>query len=230
MTSRHDGPRAHARAPRCHARAHQAPAPESSPCENPVQQQPSHPSRQRGPLPPPPRQEPGSTTKTAAAIPPSNPRETKTRLDLPTRSHAIAIVGRRAGGITSRLLECRRCDRQLSGRPRDESDRRRDARIPRKGGSGQIARSTARRPKRGLGLSRTVVVSVVHANVAVRTRRLWVAPRDCMRARVLDGMRAAPTRARARIARVRCSTSRLGRDHLDGRGTPDRARVAPCPS
>ena len=115
----HDGPRAHARAPRCHARAHQAPAPESSPCENPVQQQPSHPSRQRGPLPPPPRQEPGSTTKTAAAIPPSNPRETKTRLDAPTRSHAIAIVGRRAGGITSGPLEGRRRARPTRASRRD---------------------------------------------------------------------------------------------------------------
>ena len=111
MISRYDGPRAHAGAPRCHARAHQAPAPESSPCENPVQQQPSHPSRQRGPLPPPPRQEPDSTTETAAGIPPSSPRETRIRLDLPTRFHAIAIVGRRAGGIRSGLLECRLCTR-----------------------------------------------------------------------------------------------------------------------
>ena len=69
MISRHDRPTAHARAPRCHARTHQTPAPDSSPCENPVQQQPSHPSRQRGPSPPPPRQEPDSTTETAAGIP-----------------------------------------------------------------------------------------------------------------------------------------------------------------
>ena len=77
MISRYDGPRAHAEAPRCHTRAHQAPAPQSSPCENPMQQQPSHPSRQRGPLPPPPRQEPGCPTETAAGIPPSSPRETR---------------------------------------------------------------------------------------------------------------------------------------------------------
>ena len=69
MISRHDRPTAHARAPRCHAHTHQTPAPDSSPCENPVQQQPSHPSRQRGPSPPPPRQEPDSTTETAAGIP-----------------------------------------------------------------------------------------------------------------------------------------------------------------